>query len=742
VTRITARAADRWYPHPMALDDADWNALSAVLAADAVSRMRAAYAAQPATIDRDTLALQVHAQGGLTDEQLAAALRIRLRLELTHRSELSAPRSSSELSPAGRYLLLGVAGVGAMGRVWVGKDLDLRRKVAYKELGAHLDQSAVERQRFLTEAQITAQLDHPNIPPVYGLEVGSDGQLGYAMKLVDGRTLREHLTDCYQARVAGGAAPVSLAERLDWFLKVCDAVAYAHSREVLHRDLKPENVMIGPFGEVWVMDWGLARLSGSAAPPPAVRPPAGFDDSASTHVGEVEGTPASMSPEQARGERDLRPASDQYALGLLLQELVTLVPPRRIRDAREARLAAAKGQREVVPRQAPRALAAIVNRACALEPRRRYPSVGELAADVRRYLRDEPVQALHDGLARSAWKGLVRNREWVLGGGLLVLVLGIGVALSSTSLLFAERWSAVARQERLGVGIAQVGEQAHRIDKEILEYDRRLEVVAGAATQLLLHGRADADAVIYDSVAFTDSARQPPDLALDPRFGVATSRSHGVVHAAPGTSAAALQYAAERLVHLDSELERQSGSNGPPLGWTFVGTEEGVHASWPGHGGLAADFDPRKRPWYVQARASNEPVWGAPYTDAGGLGLVVPCSRALRGPDGVLLGVAGLDVPLRHVVEDLLTPDTLAVREAWLLDGEGRVLVSSKSPEAMLLNPVPFPDPVVVTAASTRHSRTLRRPDGTWVLVYPLSAVAWSYVVEVDEGSLVTGRPR
>jgi serine/threonine protein kinase len=729
----------------MALDEADWKALAELLAPHQLQTARAEYPTfgqQTGTPDRDLFLQYLHRQAVITDEQLSKGLRIRLRPELLHVSVLEDPSQwtpppGEETSPGGQYAFLGVIGQGAMGAVWVAKDRSLCRKVAFKELDADRGAQYVARQRFVSEAQITAQLDHPNIPPVYSLEIGS-GRVGYAMKLVEGRTLRDWLGDCYEARASGRPSPIPLSERLEWFLKVCDAVSYAHSREVLHRDLKPENVMIGPFGEVWVMDWGLARIAGdpvSAAPRP--RAAAAFADSFDTQVGEGEGTPANMSPEQARGDRDLGPSSDQYALGLLLQEIVTLAPPVRVVDAHLARLAAVKGQREPLPRGVPTPLRAIIGRSCAVEPRRRYPSVAALAGDVRRYLRDDPIVALPEGPLRSVWRGLVRHRERVLMAGFLVLLVGVVVAVTSLNFAFVERWAAATRQERLGGRISRIGEQAHRIDKAILEYDRRLEVVAGSATQLLAHAEGRPDAVLYDSASFADPARRPPDLAADLAFGMPVSHAHPVVHGAPGTPPETVRAAGARLALLESELARQSGPDAPPVGWTFVGTESGVHVSWPGHGGLAADFDPRQRPWYRQARETDKPIWGAPYVDAGGLGFVVPCSRALRGPSGELLGVAGLDVPLRHVIDDMLVPAALPIREAWLLDAEGRILVSSLQGHAAT-EPAPrFPDDRVVADARAQRTSTSRRADGTWYLAYPLSAVGWSYVVAVDESVLL-----
>ena len=140
--------------------------------------------------------------------------------------------------PAERYALLGQLGAGAMGEVLVGRDSTLRRKVAYKRMLSTAATRPALVSRFFEEVQVTAQLDHPNVIPIYGLEVGADGRLGYAMKLVDGTTLAERLTAAAAAPMTRAGEAERLSRHLDWFLRVCDGIAFAHSRGVLHRDLK------------------------------------------------------------------------------------------------------------------------------------------------------------------------------------------------------------------------------------------------------------------------------------------------------------------------------------------------------------------------------------------------------------------------------------------------------------------------------------------------------------------------
>jgi tetratricopeptide (TPR) repeat protein len=205
---------------------------------------------------------------------------------------------------------------GGMGLVYAAHDPAFDREVAVKVM--HPGQDAV---RFVVESKITAQLPHPGVPPVYALGALPDGRPFLAMKLIGGRTLADEL------RAAGGA---DLPRLLGAFEQICQTVGFAHSRGIIHRDLKPSNVMIGSFGEVLVMDWGLAKRvdaaagAGSEAAPPGAPP----RSAAETVAGQVKGTPAYMAPEQARGEPvDAR--ADVFALGGILATVLTGEPPFR-----------------------------------------------------------------------------------------------------------------------------------------------------------------------------------------------------------------------------------------------------------------------------------------------------------------------------------------------------------------------------------------------------------------------------
>ncbi|HHO49376.1 MAG TPA: hypothetical protein ENK18_00530 [Deltaproteobacteria bacterium] len=696
-----------------------------------------AFVSRTGSADRDLFVQYLHQQGLISHDQLVAALRLRGRPELTDIRTLdlriqgrgSSERTYATMSPAGQYALLGRIGFGAMGEVLVGKDHDLKRKVAYKRLTEKYRREDAVRQRFLAEAQFTAQLDHPSIPPVYSLELGSGGHMGYAMKLIEGQTLRE-LLDVERVRRGEGRPPrVGLADRLELFLRVCDAVAYAHSRGVLHRDLKPDNVMVGRFGATYLMDWGLARLIGEEE---EVRElPSRSPHPLRTRVGAAVGTPAYMSPEQARGNNTtLDGRSDQYALGLILQELVTLEPAVASSSAAAALEEAALARRGAME-GGPVTLRRIVDRACARRPEARFPDVASLAVEVRRFQRGE----------------LSEGRAWLQGSvGLLILVGAlVAITLSSGLLgsgiaIFVGTYAQDQREARMGQILVRLGEQALRIERELQQHEQTLEVLASGAGALLLAGTPDLQARLLEPADFAPGGLQPIDLALDPRLDRPVSRSEPVFALAPGAPRARLLAAAHRLVRLRSELQRVVTGvpgQGPRVDAVHIGTADGLYMALPGHGALDEGYDPRREAWYRRAMHRSGPVWGD-LRSAPGQGLLISCSRALHSPGGSLLGVVGVEIALNHLAEALLAPPGLPIEEAWLLDKDGRILLVASSPTTPPA-PAPHPDPAVMEAAIAGRSAGLPLPGGRWRLVYPLGALGWSYVAEIQGPVLIGG---
>jgi len=317
-----------------------------------------------------------------------------------------------------RYRALRFLGHGGMGSVWLAQDSILQRPVALKILAAE-NSAADLAARLMREAIVLARLEHPGIVPVHDAGTLADGRTFYCMKHVEGQTLDRY------------AGSLPLRERLRLFQRIAEPLAFAHSRGVVHRDLKPANIMIGPFGEVLIMDWGLAKVmagvSNEAAAPAKQAPEHAIDTTVvspptrqvsgheftravpgslnpgalapenTTVHGTVLGTPGYMAPEQARGEISLiDQRTDVFALGSILNDLLQEKP------------GAPRGER------ASRPLRAICGKAMAHEMSARYASVQELAADVGKYLDGLPVTAYRENILERTARLVDRNRVAVV----------------------------------------------------------------------------------------------------------------------------------------------------------------------------------------------------------------------------------------------------------------------------------------------------------------------------------------
>jgi PAS domain S-box-containing protein len=293
---------------------------------------------------------------------------------------------------AERYSRLHLHATGGIGRVWLAHDSALGRDVALKELRPERAEHATLGARFLQEAQITGQLEHPGIIPVYELVRGRDGQQPfYTMRFVKGRTLSDAARAYHDRRSAAQADALELPALLNAFVTVCNTVAYAHSRGVIHRDLKGQNVILGDFGEVVVLDWGLAKLvgrpEGEVQAPSVILDEAGSKGSGYTVAGQALGTPGYMSPEQAAGRLDLIDRrTDVYGLGAILYEILTGAPP-FTGDSAEEVLHKVREEIPARPRQLwpeiPPALEALCLRALAKRPADRPSAAAELAHEVQ-----------------------------------------------------------------------------------------------------------------------------------------------------------------------------------------------------------------------------------------------------------------------------------------------------------------------------------------------------------------------
>lgn len=324
---------------------------------------------------------------------------------------------------AGRYEALRKHSEGGLSVVYHARDSELGRKVALKCIKSSAAGDPDACRRFHFEAEITGRLDHPSIVPVYGLGRDDADRPFYAMRFIHGATLGQKLDELH---APGGADlrfnNVEFRRLLRSVIAVCEVVAYAHSRDVIHCDIKPGNIIVGPYGETLLLDWGLAReiVPGEASSDsedtvdhvPGMAS-AGKVGRSRANRGQVSGTPAYMAPEQARGDWQLvGPASDIFSLGATLYVLLTgkraYTGTTSSEVAERARLGDFPSPRSVNA-SIPAALEGICRKAMAKEPGDRYASALDLASDIERWLADEPVSAHREPFSARARRWLRRR---------------------------------------------------------------------------------------------------------------------------------------------------------------------------------------------------------------------------------------------------------------------------------------------------------------------------------------------
>ncbi|MBL6766336.1 MAG: protein kinase [Verrucomicrobiae bacterium] len=457
------------------------------------------------------------------------------------------------LPSTGRFAVGTEIARGGMGSVLEAEDLTLGRTVAMKRIRLEHDADETTRRRFIREAGILARLAHPNIVPIHELGRDPDGRLFYVMKKIEGRTLQSIINELRSGNPESRAT-YPLAHLLTIYVKICDAIAFAHSRGIIHRDLKPDNVMIGAFGEVLVMDWGLAKAIGEITTDNidlyTAAIPSGdsilddlfdgfFDDSntiAPMHTdvagndpfltlqGAIMGTPTYMPPEQAAGRIDeLDERSDLYSLGGILYTILTRCPPFKGKTAAEVLKMVKNGEvtppteldpaesRDLRPNAAfesvrdvttvarvPPALSAVTMRAMAVRPEDRYPTVQALRRD---------IEAFQGGFATSAEDMGFFGHVLLLLRRHQVLTIATAVALVLLSIVSAGFMSAVLRSERRAV--ASAGNA--KTERANAETEKTRALIALGEARLALaeaaYRRNDASAMIRELQGYPEMFR-------------------------------------------------------------------------------------------------------------------------------------------------------------------------------------------------------------------------------------------
>ena len=663
-----------------------------------------------------------------------------------------------------RFQSISRLGEGAMGAIDIARDVYLRRKVALKTVLPGMTGHPEVFGRFLSEMQITAQLEHPNIVPVYALDLSVGGSLGYAMKLVHGRDLETILNEAREKVDKGEPLDEEHTpeKRLEIFLKVCDALDYAHSKGIVHRDLKPANIMIGRHNEVYLMDWGIARPMGAGrealdagfevAEQPGVSP----EGVGRTVVGSVIGTPGYMSPEQAMGKNpQLDGRSDLYTMGLILQECVTLRSAVDGTSMLEILSKAMLGKRNPIligngPGTATREIDAIVRKATRLDRGDRYPGIRAFAEDVRRYLRGEPVSVLPEGRLRRAGRWLAKRRM-----ATLTLVLGLGLvgAAGTIGALIAGQAridAAHARELRVSQMAAESAIQAQLVDRELTRYEAALDELVGAA-QIVLSKLPPSDVAPYFDESFGAKETAPPDFGPSKRYGRDVSVVAAVTSLAPGvapeplqglTRSLALLGPAFRAVMLGSSgvawralpLAAQRAlitDAGVPAYRASIALREGVTLTFPGVAG-----GPRAAPDFRLSEGKSGIVWGTrTVVDEEP---ILPATAPLYDERGAFRGVVLLEVSLTRLLSQPQELDYVQSRS--LVARDGTVMAEDNK----VGGGVPLAPEVLTAIAAGKSGTLVAEVNGRRYRYgfHPLATLDWYYVAASEEERLLASNKK
>lgn len=581
---------------------------------------------------------------------------------------------------------------GGQGTLFRGRDRKLRRVVAIKSLNSDLIEDAHQRELFENEAKITAQLDHPAIVPIYTLNTDDRNGLHLAMKLINGETLKAYLEQiCTHYKLDGVSSfdeAKSLRNRLEIFLKICDALEYAHSRNVMHCDLKPANIMIGEYHEAYIMDWGIARPIHTDNPPK-----------------EIAGTPQYIAPELANGQPgDQR--SDIFSMGVILFEIVMLKPAFTGESPDEylerIRTGMTESYEHFFGARVGKDLKAIIQKALQTDPAIRYQNIGELASDLRRYLQDQEVSARPDNPFMKAIRWCHRHRRLILS--LLLVTLFLNMA-TVTFLFYQQYRFAEATRRRdatFGKAFSTCVRAAHHLDEQFLKLSQMTELLSSDISLLLKSSiQSDEENGKYYQVGEFQNMTTPTMLH-SAFFRNKVDPSALLYNFRPDSDQVFLKKRLEtlsiflpRLLHMVvlgkqndnidpkglESLIRKTFTEGSPVLRVIFGFNDGVYITYPAEKNLPLDYDPRVRSWYKGTIRMTKfgTRWTKPYVDGvPGIGLVLSCCSPIY-LDHKPSGACAVDVSISALINTIQSTGNLGgyVEEKAIVSANREVIIST-----------------------------------------------------------------
>jgi len=590
-----------------------------------------------------------------------------------------------------RYSVEKLLATGGFGQIFLAEDKILGRKIVIKSLkeGFLNDETAVAR--FIAEAKLSAQLEHPSIVPMYSLNSDSADGLHLAMQLIKGITLGEYidrtLAMLKKKNISQAHFNKLLRERLEIFLHICDAIAYCHSRRIIHNDLKPENIMIADYGQVYIMDWGIASIDGRRK------------------SSRISGSLSYMAPERLRSHLSNK-QTDIFSLGMILNELVTLRGPVTGGNSDEVIRKICRSQFElstcVIPRyHISRALRAIIEKARCPKPEERYYNVRPLAEDIRHFLFHEEVKAYPDTLIQKGARLLFHYRVQCLWIVLALIFTAGGVALFSY-----HRQNQVIRQ--MGEQMVQNLRRQNVIDMRAVEFGRRIILLQEQSRSIcdtfsyeMKQPVTDSPLPVYTIEDYAPgSKKRIPGLVHTPFYQSPATLEHGTWYLfnknlPPRTLKKFVQcfhaLYSQRLsamaLNIDTadpgmrkdrrKIFYRSGSLIRRMIFSF---DSGAVFTYPGmYEPAATQEDFLSEYIRREKRTGQQLLWAPPYIDKSGHP-VIACWRTLYDPEGKNIGIFGCELScfgLMKLIDDLAVEDKSGSYFA-MVDTEDRLIYSSE----------------------------------------------------------------
>ena len=583
---------------------------------------------------------------------------------------------------ASRFQFICHYAAGGVGVVSKAKDVVFDRVVAVKTLNDTLKDDPRAIASFLYESRLNANLDHPSIVPVYALGKGKDGKWECVTKFIHGTSLNafiDKIREKYDSKTISNLQEHhALVSRLEYFLKICEAVEYCHSMKIVHGDLKPDNILMGKFGEVYLMDWGCAKETG-------------------TKPDQISGTPNYLPPEYLR-EKVVTPRIDIFALGMILFEMTTLRRGKQVCSGKQSDDCTCRvvfdlknyvhyqTKLKISPR-----IKAVIGKAVSPDPAERYQTVSELSADIRHFIYDEEVSAAPDNLLQKLFRTIYRNRmKTVLITGGIFLILCGGLFSSYYRANRAEQRHSTDTMRRLTLQ-AYTDYLATSLEKRFLTTQAQLLLFADNLLEDTLENNPRTSR-FYDSSLYRNPGTSPPGMIRSSYYPNPINLSHMVRTIPENQKKPGMKlrdpkeyvYICNKILRYDlfshntndsRDIHNELLSRENRIQRLYIKWADGTRYSYPG-----TYEDPSsaayKHRWdqEINFGTNRKIFWSNPYRGATGTHRIA-CRYPLFTPQNQFLGLAGIETKLEKMLEPVIRANqTDPIHKLYLLTRQGSAL--------------------------------------------------------------------